>query len=102
MAMCLCSCASVGKFTPAGAEQANNAVSIATGLLRTLDSFYGGLLALKLVPDYTQQATQALSIADVAAAALRAIIAGTTVTDVQLNVIAGQVAGAQAILEAKK
>jgi hypothetical protein len=31
--------------------------------------------------------------------ALRAIIAGATVTDEQLNVIAGQVAGAGAILK---
>jgi hypothetical protein len=92
-------CAGVGKFTPQGGAQASNAVAIAQGLLWTLDSFYGGLVALKLIPDYTQAATQALAIADAAAVALRAIIAGATVTDEQLNVIAGQVAGAGAILK---
>jgi hypothetical protein len=101
-------CAGLGKFTSQGAAVATNAVSVATGLLHVLDGFYGGLLDPKLAPDYTVEATRALSIADAAAAVLNEIIrkntAGepVTITDEQLNVIAGQVAGAQAILQGAK
>lgn len=92
-------CASVGTFTPKGAEKANNAVTVATGLLHALDGFYGNLVDLKMMPDYTTQATRALSIADIAAVTLRQIIAGATVTQEQLNVAAGQVDGARAVLQ---
>lgn len=92
-------CAGVGKFTPQGAALANNAVTVAQGLLHALDGFYGDLQTMQLVPDYTREATQALSIADLAALALRQVIDGATVTDAQLNVAAGQVAGAEAILK---
>ncbi len=91
-------CAGLGKFTPQGAALANNAVTVATGLLHALDGFYGDLLDLKLVPDFTTDATRALSIADTAAVVLRQIIAGATVTDEQLNLAAGQVDAAKAIL----
>jgi hypothetical protein len=92
-------CASLGKFTPQGAAIANNAVTVAQGLLAALDGFYGDLLTLRLAPDYTTQATRALSMADVAATALRQIIAGSTVTDEQLNLVAGQVDGARALYQ---
>lgn len=91
-------CASFGKFTPTGAIIANNAVTLAQGLLHGLEGFYGDLLGLKMVSDYTTEATRALSMADAAAATLRAIIAGATVTDEQLNLVAGQVDGAKATL----
>ena len=91
-------CASVGKFSTQGAATASNAVTVAQGLLHSLDGFYGDLLKLKLVPDYTQQATRALAMADQAAVTLRGVIAGATVTDTQMNVIAGQVDGAKALL----
>ena len=95
-------CASVGKFTPEGAQVATNAVNVATGLLKALDGFYGDLLTLKLVPDYRVQATRALSMADDAAKTLRAVIAGATVTDQQLNIAAGQVDGSRLILNTVK
>ena len=95
-------CASLGTFTPKGAAIANNAVTVATGLLKALDGFYGNLLALKEVPDYTTQATRALSLADVAAAGLRAVIAGATADDAKLNLLAGQVDGAKAMLAEMK
>lgn len=95
-------CASVGKFTSQGAATAGNAVTVAQGLLHGLDGFYGDLLALKLVPDHTTEATRALAIADTAAAVLRMVIAGATVTDAQMNVAAGQVDGARAILAGAK
>jgi hypothetical protein len=97
-------CAGVGTFTPKGAEVATNAVSVATGLLHVLDGFYGGLLDLKQAPDYTIEVTRALSIADAAAAVLKEVVrkntAGepVTITNEQLNVVAGQVDGAKAIL----
>jgi hypothetical protein len=91
-------CAGLGKFTPQGAALANNAVTVATGLLHALDGFYGDLLNLKLVPDCTPDATKALSMADLAAGLLKQIIADATVTDAQLNTAAGQVEGAKAIL----
>ena len=83
---------------------ATNAVTVATGLLHVLDGFYGDLLDLKLVPvDYTIEATRALSIADAAAAVLKSRLSpGPTVTDEQLNVAAGQVDGARAILKGAK
>lgn len=95
-------CASIGTFTPKGAQIANSAVTVAQGLLHSLDTFYDDLVSLKAVPDYTTEATRALSIADSAAAVLRAAIAKATVTDEQLNVAAGQVSGAQAMLEQMK
>ena len=95
-------CTSVGKFTPTGAKIATNAVTVATGFLHALDGFYGDLLTMKAAPDYTVQATRALSIADQAAVVLKAVIAGATVTDEQLNVAAGQVDGARAILRQEK
>lgn len=82
--------------------QAIGAVSVAQGLLHSLDTFYDDLVALKMAPDYRVDATKALSIADAAAAALRGVIAGASVTDAQLNVVAGQVAGAKAILAGVK
>src|SRR5574343_359784 len=85
------SCASVGKFTPQGAMVATGAVSVATGLLHALDGFYGDLLTMKLVPDYQVQATRALTLADTVAPVLKAIIAGATVTQEQLNQAAGMV-----------
>jgi hypothetical protein len=91
-------CAGVGQFTPQGAAVANNAVSVAQGLLSALDSFYADLLNLKLVPDYQVEATRALAVADTAAGVLRQVITGATVTDTQLNVAAGQVYGARAML----
>lgn len=98
-ALTISGCAGVGQFTPQGAAVAANAVSVATGLLHVLDGFYGGLLDLKLTPDYSVEATRALSIADAAASFLKQVIAGATVTDEQLNVAAGQVTGAKAILK---
>ena len=95
-------CASVGKFTPQGAATASNAVSVAQGLLHSLDSFYGDLVKLKMAPDYRNQATRALAMADQAAVVLRGVIAGATVTDGQLNIAAGQVDGAKAILGGTK
>lgn len=91
-------CSGAFQFSQKGAEIATNAVTVAQGLLHALDGFYGDLLTLKIIPDYTNQATRALSIADQAAAVLKAAIAGATVTDEQLNVAAGQVDGAMAIL----
>ena len=83
--------------------QATNAVNVATGLLHVLDGFYGDLLALKAVPGgFRTEATRALSIADAAAAILKDVIAGATVTDEQLNLVAGQVDGARAILRGIK
>jgi len=101
-ALIIYGCASVGKFTPEGAQVATGAVSVATGLLKGLDGFHGDLLTLKLVPDYRVQATRALSMADDAAKTLRAVIAGGTATDQQLNIAAGQVDGARAILNKVK
>ncbi len=95
-------CASVGKFTPQAASVATGAITTAQGLLHSLDSFYGDLVKLKIFPDYTTQATRALAMADQAAMILRAAIAGATVTDEQLNVAAGQVDGARAILRTVK
>ena len=96
------SCASPGKFTPAGATIATGAVNVATGLLHALDGFYGDLLTMKLVPDYTAQATRALTLADTAAPVLKKIIAGQTVTNEELNLVAGKVDGAKAILRGMK
>jgi hypothetical protein len=103
-ALIIYGCAGVGTFTPQGATQATNAVSVATGLLHVLDGFYGDLLNLKLVPGgFTTEATRALSIADAAAAFLKEVIAKNTVaTDAQLNIAAGQVDGAKAILKGIK
>jgi hypothetical protein len=104
-ALIIYGCAGVGKFTSQGATVATNAVSVATGLLHVLDGFYGDLLNLELAPDYTTEATRALSIADAAAAVLKEVVrkntAGepVTITDEQLNVAAGQVDGARAILQ---
>ena len=70
--------------------------------MHVLDKTYGDLLKLKLVPDYTVEATRALAIADAAAVVLRGVIAGATVTDEQLNIAAGQVDGARAILQGIK
>lgn len=98
IALMIYGCASLGKFTPQGAAIANNAVNVAHGLLSALDGFYVDLLGLKMVPDYTNEATRALTMADTAAVVLRQIIAGATVTDDQLNLVAGQVDGARAIL----
>jgi hypothetical protein len=95
-------CAGIGKFTPKGAQIATKAVTVAQGLLHALDGFYSDLLTLKVVPDYNVQAVRALSMADMAAATLRAVIAGATVTDEQLNIAAGQVDGAKAILTLKE
>jgi hypothetical protein len=92
-------CATGGGFTPQGAVIAHNAVTVAQGFLSALNGFYGDLLNLQMVPDYTVPATQALSIADVAAVSLHAIIDAGTATQQQLNVAAGQVVGAQAILK---
>lgn len=94
-AICLTSlsCAGVGKFTPGGADKAVNAISTALTLLHTIDSVYGELMRLKLLPDYTVQATRLLAAADAAAAMLKKIIAGATVTDAELNALAGQVDG---------
>jgi hypothetical protein len=92
-------CASLGKFTPQGAQVANNAVTVAQGLLAALDGFYGDLLTMKFLPDYTTQAARTLSMADTAATALRQIISGSTVTDAQLNLVAGQVDGARALYQ---
>lgn len=100
LAVVVYGCASLGTFTPKGSAVASQAVTVAQGLLHALDGFYGDLLGLKLVPDYTKQATRALSIADQAAVVLRGVIAGATVTEEQLNVAAGQVDGAKAILGA--
>lgn len=97
--MVIYGCASFGTFTPKGASIANNAVTVATGLLHALDGFYGDLLGLKMVPDYTTEATRALTLADTAAVMLRQIIAGATVTDDQLNLVAGQVDGAKAVTD---
>ena len=36
-------CAGVGQFTPQGATIATNAVTVASGLLKSLDGFYGDL-----------------------------------------------------------
>jgi hypothetical protein len=91
-------CTGVCKFTPSGEAIATNSVTVAQGLLHALDGFYGDMLTLKLASDYTTEATRALSITDAAAAALKQIIAGASVTDEQLNVVAGQVSGAQAII----
>lgn len=103
IAMIVVGCASVGKFTPQGAVVANNAVTVATGLLHVLDGFYGDLLALKVVPGgFSAEATRALSIADAAAAILKSVIAEATITDEQLNIAAGQVDGARAILRGIK
>jgi len=108
LALCFMGCAGIGQFTPKGAEQATNAVSVATGLLHILDGFYGDLLNLELAPDYTTEATRALSIADAAAAVLKEVIRkntlgeSETITDEQLNVAAGQVDGARAILKGIK
>jgi hypothetical protein len=95
-------CAGVGQLTPAAATTASNAVTVAQGLLHSLDAFYGDLVTLKTAPDYRADATKALAIADVAADSLRQIINGGPATDAQLNVAAGQVAGAQAILKGVK
>jgi hypothetical protein len=98
-------CAGAFRFTPQGAAVTTNAVSVAAGLLHVLDGFYGDLLNLELAPDYTTEATRALSIADAAAAVLKEVIRQNTVgdpvtiTDEQLNVAAGQVDGARAILK---
>ena len=104
LALCFLGCAGVGKFTPQGAVQATNAVTVASGLLHVLDGFYGDLLNLKLVPGgFTTEATRALSIADAAAAFLKGVIAGNVVaTDEQINIAAGQVTGAEAILKTIK
>ena len=91
-------CAGLGKFTPQGGAGATNAVNVATELLHALDGFYGDLLNLQLVPDFTTDATRALSMADMAAALLKQIIAGATVNDAELNALASQVDGAKAIL----
>ena len=98
MFLMLASCAGPFQFTPGGAAIATNAVTVASGLLKSLDGFYGDLVNLKLSPDYTIQATRALSIADAAATTLKQVIAGATVTDEKLNTAAGQVDGARAIL----
>ena len=93
-------CASVGKFTPQGAVVANNAVTVATGLLHVLDGFYGNLLTLQAVPGgFTTEATRALSIADAAAIVLRSAISGTAVSQEQLNVAAGQVEGSRLMMK---
>ena len=90
-------CVGPGKLTPQTGEKATQAVTVAQGLLHALDGFYGDLLKLKIVPDYTVHATRALAMADSAAAQLRAVIAGATVTDAELNVLAGKVDGAEAV-----
>jgi hypothetical protein len=101
--VCFClGCSGVGQFTPPAVTVANNAITVAQGLLHSLDSFYGDLITLKTAPDYRQTATKALAIADVAAASLRQIINGASATDAQLNIVAGQVAGAKAILAGVK
>jgi hypothetical protein len=99
---CLCGCAGFGQLKPESAIKANNAVATATGLLHVLNGFYGDLVTLKMAPDYQVEATRALSIADAAAKSLNDIIAGSVVTDAQMNVVAGQVSGAQAILQTAK
>ena len=91
-------CAGPGQLTPAGVRLVNGAIATAVGLLRSLDGFYGDLVELKMVPDHRVQATRALSIADVAAAALKEIVNGKPADDAALNVAAGQVDGARAIL----
>jgi hypothetical protein len=95
-------CATGGGFTPQVAATASNAVTVAQGLLTSLDSFYGDLLKLKIVPDYTQQATRVLAMADQAATVLRGVISGATISDAQMNVVAGQVDGSRAILAGAK
>ena len=101
-------CAGPFRFTPQGAAVTTNAVAVATGLLHVLDGFYDDLLNLELAPDYTTETTRALSIADAAAAVLKEVIRKNTIgesgtiTDEQLNIAAGQVDGAKAILKGIK
>lgn len=91
-----------GQFTPQAQQNVSNAVAQAKGLLWNLDLFYSDLVALKAIPDKTTKATQALAVADAAAAAIDRIVKGSPATDIELNVIAGQVAGAKAILQETK
>lgn len=98
----LCLAIGCAALTPAvigGVGLAVNSITTARDLLSTLDKFYNSLVEKKTMPALREQATKALAIADSAAVTLRSAAAGGVVTDTQLNVAAGQVAGAQAILK---
>src|SRR5574343_118086 len=82
--------------------QAIGAVSVAQGLLHSLDTFYNDLVIMQLLPDHRQEATKALAMADQAAEKLRKILGGLAVSDLDLNVLAGQVSGSKAILQGIK
>lgn len=107
-AVIIIGCASVGKFTPGGAQWASNAVTTAQSLLSVIDGgLYATLLGLKNNGMITGNekalvtATRQLAGLDKAAELLKAVIAGATVTDEELNKVAGQVDGAKAIIGSK-
>jgi hypothetical protein len=96
MAVGFFGCASLGPVVN-GATMTINAAQTAKTLLTKLDVIYDNLFEAKTVPAKIQQATQALSIADSAAQQLRQVAAGKNITDENINVLAGQVAGAWAL-----
>jgi hypothetical protein len=91
-------CAGFGKFTPTGGAIATYAVDMAGKLLATVDFIYPLFLDAKNYPDWLTEATQQLAVLDKLAPLLKEIIAGATVTDEKLNVLAGQVSGAESKL----
>jgi nitrate/nitrite transporter NarK len=94
-------CASVGKFTPAGADKTTGVINFAQGLLGALDGFYDQLLSFKIlgIPDYTIPATLALTLADQAATMLKEMIARNTATEEEMNTAKAKVEAAQLFLK---
>jgi hypothetical protein len=101
-------CASVGKFTPQGAAVASGALDVAHWIIKAADAgLYASALSLKdhsLITgneDVLRTSVRVLSGLDSAVGLAKQVIAGATVSDKELNVAAGQVDGAKAILAGK-
>jgi hypothetical protein len=102
------SCAGPGKFTPQGAAVASGALDVAHWIIKAADAgLYASALSLKdhsLITgneDVLRTSVRVLSGLDSAVGLAKQVIAGATVTDKDLNIAAGQVDGAKAVLAGK-
>ena len=98
-------CATGGGLTPQGAAVATNAVNVAQWIIKAADAgLYATALSLKehsLITgneEVLRTSVRVLSGLDSALTLAKGVIAGATVSDKDLNIAAGAIDGAAAIL----
>jgi hypothetical protein len=89
-------CASLGPVI-GGATMAINAAQTAQQLLGQLDGYYDSLVIAKDVPSKLVTVTKILSNLDQAAKTLQGVAGGKSISDTDLNAVAGAVIGGQAV-----